>query len=297
MNNDYLSCRLCPRACGIDRTKYPGRCGEKSEIRAARAALHFWEEPPISFHGGSGAVFFSGCSLRCVYCQNREISRGNAGKIIDENRLCEIFFELAAKGAENINLVTAAHFLPQVAAAIEAAKRRGFSLPFVYNSSGYETVESLRRLDGLIEIYLPDFKYYGSEAAAAYSSAPDYPRIAKAAIAEMFRQRGAAILRKDGKLLSGLCVRHLVLPGETASAKRILHYLYKTYGDAIFLSIMRQYTPLFPDLPAALMRFVSDEEYESVVSFAESLGVRRAFLQSGEAAEESFIPAFDNEGI
>ena len=297
MNNEYLSCRLCPRECGIDRTKHPGRCGETSEIRAARAALHFWEEPPISSKGGSGAVFFSGCSLRCVYCQNREISRSGTGKVISAERLCEIFFELADKGAENINLVTAAHFLPQVAAAIETAKKQGFSLPFVYNSSGYEKTESLRRLDGLIEIYLPDFKYYGSEASAAYSSAPDYPQTAKAAIAEMFRQRGEAQFDEGGKMLSGLIIRHLVLPGETASAKRILRYLHKIYGDMVYLSIMRQYTPLFPDLPAPLDRKVTAEEYESVLAYAEALGIRNAFIQSEESAKDSFIPPFDYEGI
>ncbi|MBQ4258455.1 MAG: radical SAM protein [Clostridia bacterium] len=297
MYNEYRSCRLCPRDCGIDRTKFPGRCGETHEIRAARAALHFWEEPPISMQSGSGAVFFSGCSLRCVYCQNREISRGHSGKIISADRLCEIFFELAGKGAENINLVTAAHFLPQVAEAVGKAKKQGFTLPFVYNSSGYEKTESLRRLDGLIDIYLPDFKYYGSEAAAEYSSAPDYPQAAKEAIAEMFRQRGPARFSDSGKMLSGMIVRHLVLPGETAGAKRILRYLYRTYGDAVFVSIMRQYTPLFSDLPKALTRRVTDAEYDSVVSYAQSLGIRNAFLQSGESAKESFIPAFDNEGI
>ena len=265
----------------------------------SRAALHFWEEPCISGKNGSGAVFFSGCPLRCVYCQNHYISTGESGIEIEQERLVEIFFELAEQGAENINLVTADHFTGQVAEAIEAARAQGFSLPFVYNCSGYEKADILKHLEGLIDIYLPDFKYMDPALAARYSNAPDYPEAAKAAVAEMVRQQPRKILDSRGMMNAGVIVRHLLLPGHVLDSRKVIRYLFETYGNKVTLSLMNQYTPMpqvkekFPEL----YRKVRRSEYEKLVDFALKLGVTEAFIQEGETAKESFIPEFNNDGV
>lgn len=297
-------CNLCPRACGADREAGErGVCGETGVLRAARAALHFWEEPCISGTKGSGAVFFSGCSLGCIYCQNRPIARGGVGREISVSRLCDIFFELADRGANNINLVTPDHFAPLVAEAVERARGRGFSLPFVYNTSGYVTVEALRRLDGLIDVYLPDFKYMDEARAGEYSCAPDYPRAAMAAIGEMYRQVGraqfASVPGEDEPLIKrGVIVRHLLLPGGLGEAKRIVAYLYETYKDAVYMSLLRQYTPVDAVRQHPLLgHLVKRKNYDALVDYALSLGVEHAFIQEGGAVSESFIPAFDYEGV
>ena len=304
MDINDTSCKLCPRACGVDRAKgVRGACGETATVRLARAALHFWEEPCISGTRGSGAVFFTGCQLRCVYCQNQPIAHGDVGKEVSLQRLVDIFFELADKGANNINLVTPDHFIPQVAQAIRMAKERGFSLPFVYNTSSYVTVEALRGLDGLIDIYLPDLKYLDEVHAGAYSLAPDYPDVAKAAIREMFRQVGTVRFmqvqnEEEPMLARGMVVRHLLLPGALDDAKQIVAYLYHTYGDDIYISLMSQYTP--GEAVAAhplLRRRVRRKDYDALVDEAIRLGVENAFIQEGSAADESFIPAFDYEGV
>ena len=304
MDINDTSCKLCPRACGVDRAKgVRGACGETATVRLARAALHFWEEPCISGTRGSGAVFFTGCQLRCVYCQNQPIAHGDVGKEVSLQRLVDIFFELADKGANNINLVTPDHFIPQVAQAIRMAKERGFSLPFVYNTSSYVTVEALRGLDGLIDIYLPDLKYLDEVHAGAYSLAPDYPDVAKSAIREMFRQVGAVQFmqvqnEEEPMLARGMVVRHLLLPGALDDAKQIVAYLYHTYGDDIYISLMSQYTP--GEAVAAhplLRRRVRRKDYDALVDEAIRLGVENAFIQEGSAADESFIPAFDYEGV
>lgn len=297
-------CRLCPRNCGAHRDEGArGVCGERATIRLARAALHFWEEPCISGTKGSGTVFFSGCQLHCIYCQNRLIAHGNVGREIGIERLSEIFFELAAKGANNINLVTPDHFIPQIARAIQMAKDRGFLLPFVYNTGSYVTVHALRQLDGLIDIYLPDFKYMDEAHAREYSGASDYPVVAKAALAEMYRQVGETrFSRVQGEaepmLTKGMIVRHLLLPGACADAKRIVKYVYETYGDSVYLSLMNQYTPGegVSEHPI-LHRHVRRKEYDALVDEAIRLGVSNAFIQEGSAADESFIPAFDYEGV
>lgn len=355
--NNYTDCCLCPRNCHVDRT--PGKtgyCGQTDQIRAARAALHMWEEPCISGDAGSGAVFFSGCTLGCVFCQNHSIAAGSVGKIITTERLSEIFLELQEQNAWNINLVTAGHFAPQVAAALELAKDRGLHIPVVYNTSGYEKAETLRMFDGLVDIYLPDFKYLSRELAGAYSHAWDYPKVAKAALKEMVRQVGSArfeivsgtnsgeitselsvdVAYSDGvhsasaetslidetnfskntdtadwfedygaednvleKMLRGVIVRHLVLPGQTEEAKKVIRYLYETYGDQIYISIMNQYTPMpgietgYPELG----RKITSREYDEVVDYAIEIGVENGFIQDGETAEESFIPAFDTSGV
>ncbi len=292
-------CTLCPRRCMVNRDLGEvGYCGVDSGIIVARAALHFWEEPCISGSRGSGTVFFSGCNLKCIYCQNRPIAIGQSGKRITAERLEEIFFELREKGALNINLVTPTHFVPQIREAIISAKEKGFSLPFVYNCGGYESPETIDSLESLINIYIPDFKYWSSEAATAFSSAPDYPEAAKAAIAQMHRQCPLPRFDSDGILQSGVIVRHMLLPEHVYEAKQIMKYLYNTYGDSIIYSIMSQYTPMqnFDKYPA-LSRKVKKKEYEKLVNYCIELGIENAYIQDGKSAEKSFIPPFDNEGV
>jgi putative pyruvate formate lyase activating enzyme len=296
-------CALCPRSCGVNRSITTGACGETNRIRIARAALHFWEEPCISGERGSGAVFFSGCQLRCVYCQNRSIANGDVGREISAERLCEIFFELEAKGANNINLVTPDHFIPQIIKSIELAKRAGISLPFVYNTSSYVNLQALRRLDGLIDIYLPDFKYLDEKLAGDYSGAADYPAVAKAALSEMYRQVGSVrfhqVAQEPEPMLSrGMVVRHLLLPGALEDAKRIVSYLYETYGDTVYVSLLSQYTPgAAVAAHPILHRRIRKKDYDALVDFAIDLGVTNAFIQEGSAASESFIPEFNYEGV
>lgn len=295
-------CYLCPRNCGADRSekgKNTGTCHVTHTLRVARAALHMWEEPCISGEEGSGTVFFSGCSLGCVFCQNRDISDGRAGKDITEERLAEIFLELEEQKANNINLVTPGHYVPQIAEALRRAKGMGLRIPIVYNSSGYEKAETLRLLDGLIDIYLPDFKYMNEKLAKEYSNASDYAEIAKKALAEMVHQVGEPVFDARGIMKKGIIVRHLVLPGETEDSKRVIRYLYETYGDQIYLSIMNQYTPMpgIGEKYPKLGRTLTASEYEEVVDYAIELGVENGFIQEGETSKESFIPPFDLEGV
>lgn len=293
-------CTLCPRACGANRLAgESGACGAVGEAaKVARAALHYWEEPCISGSEGSGAVFFSYCPLKCVYCQNRAISRGGAGKEITIARLAEIFLELQGKKAHNINLVTPTHYVPQIAEALRAARKSGLSIPVVCNCGGYEKPETLRMLEGLVDVYLPDFKYLSPEAAGKYSAAPDYPERAKEALAEMVRQAGEPAFDVHGMMQKGVIVRHLLLPGLLEDSKAIVRYLYETYGDRIYLSLMNQFTPLenVADWPE-LNRTISMEEYDEVINFAVDLGVENGFIQEGGTADESFIPAFSCEGV
>lgn len=293
------SCNLCPRGCGIDRgAGQRGFCGESSQLHAARAALHMWEEPCISGEQGSGTVFFSGCTLRCVYCQNRTISTGQSGKYISIQRLSDIFLELQQQGANNINLVTPDHFIPAIVPALEHAKAHGLHLPIVYNSSSYVRVESLRMLDGLVDIYLPDLKYVSTQLSARYSGAPDYFTHASAAIAEMVHQVGDPQFDDRDMMTRGVIVRHLLLPGCLEDSKAVVRWLWKTFGDRIFLSLMSQYTPM-PGLDGypELQRKITPEEYDALTDYALSLGVTQGFIQDGEAADESFIPPFDHQGI
>lgn len=293
-------CTLCPRRCHANRAAgQTGFCGQTAQLRAARAALHFWEEPCISGDCGSGTVFFSGCSLQCIFCQNHEIALGESGKVISVERLSQIFLELQEKGAANINLVTAGHFIPQVCRALELSKTHGLSIPIVYNTGSYEEVASLRLLEGLIDIWLPDLKYFSGDLSARYSSAPDYFQVATAAIAEMFRQTPATVFDSKTRLMQrGIIVRHLMLPGQAADSKKILRYLHTTYGDAIYISIMNQYTPLagVSEIPE-LNRKVTPEEYRRVLDFADRIGIENGFMQEDGTAAESFIPPFDYEGI
>ena len=293
-----MKCSLCPRMCNVDREITTGYCGVKKTLRVARAALHFWEEPCISGEEGSGAVFFTGCNLRCVFCQNFQIARAEQGKEITVERLSEIFLELQEQKANNINLVTATHYVPQVVEALKMAKEKGLHIPVVYNCGGYETVETLKLLEGLVDIYLPDFKYVNHDRAKRYSRAEDYPEAAKKALAEMVRQQPEAEFDERGIMKKGVIVRHLMLPGGIKDSKAVVKYLYETYGNQIFISLMNQYTPLphvadYPEIDRKLKKF----EYDRLVDYAISLGVENGFIQEGETAEESFIPAFTNEGV
>lgn len=298
---EMTKCMLCPRGCKAEREKKKtGFCGETDAVRVSRAALHMWEEPCISGKQGSGAVFFTGCTLRCVYCQNYHISNGEIGKAVDVSRLAEIFLELQEKGAANINLVTPTHFVPQIICALKIAKAKGLKLPVVYNTSGYEKVDTLKMLEGYVDIYLPDFKYLDREHAKRYSKAEDYPDVVKTAIAEMVRQTGIPEFDDQGMMTKGVIVRHLLLPGCLKDAKRIVEYLYDTYGNDIYMSLMNQYTPLetlnnenFPELS----KKVSERSYERLVDYAIELGVEQAFIQEGDTARESYIPAFTLEGV
>lgn len=305
----YADCRLCPRNCGVNRLKGErGFCGMGPLPVVARAALHYWEEPCISGTEGSGAVFFSGCNLRCVFCQNREISRGLSGKAISTERLSEIFLELQEQGANNINLVTGVMFIPSIAAALLRAKERGLRIPVVYNCGGYEEPEALKLLDGLVDIYLPDFKYMEQESAEKYSMAKDYVQKAKEALSEMVRQAGEPVFDARGMMERGVIVRHLLLPGRRKEANAVIAYLYDTYGERIYLSIMNQYTPMAPPAKPSesggngesmkeLYRRVTSYEYHKTIEYALSLGVTKGYMQEGKTAKESFIPAFDLQGV
>lgn len=300
MDNQVLrDCTLCPRDCHVDRTKgQKGYCSETDELVVARAALHMWEEPCISGEKGAGTVFFSGCSMGCVYCQNRNIAEGLVGKVITIERLAEIFIELQNQAANNINLVTPSHYVPEIIEAINKARGKGLHLPIVYNCSGYEKIETLRLLRDYVDIYLPDFKYMDAEPAKKYSNCPDYYDFASKAIQEMVRQVGEPIFNEEGIMTKGVIVRHLTLPGYLEDSKNIIKYLYETFENKIYISIMNQYTPLNSvEKYTEINRKITEEEYDELVDYAIDLGIENGFIQVGETASESFIPEFNQEGV
>lgn len=300
---EYEACSLCPRACKARRNVGKrGVCGANASVRIARAALHFWEEPPISGEAGSGAIFFSGCPLKCVFCQNHDISSGNFGKDISTARLAQIMLELEEQGALNINLVTPSQFTPQVLEAAKQARAAGLTLPIVCNTSGYETIETVKALAEVVDIWLTDYKYEDSALAAELSGAPDYPHVASAALREMLaslRERGGERIDEEGRMLQGVIVRHLVLPSHADDSCAVLHRVWELAGNEVSLSIMNQYTPneecrkrtddLAYPLPV--------DEYERVLDCADELGFERVFWQEGGAVSESFVPAFDTTGV
>lgn len=290
-------CRLCPRACGANRTRTRGLCGANDRIEAARASLHMWEEPPISGTHGSGTVFFSHCSLGCVYCQNRQISRHEAaGREITIAGLARTFLSLQQQGAHNINLVTGAHYAPHIIEALRLARKEGLSVPVVYNSSGYETIETLQLLDGWIDIYLPDYKYYSSYYADRYSHAADYRETAVTAITEMVRQTDAPQYNADGMLTRGTVIRHLMLPGLGGDTAQVLRDIAVRFGDRVLVSLMRQYTPFSMQDWPELDRTITDAEYAEACALFCELGLG-GFFQQNESISESFIPAFDGTGL
>ncbi len=288
-------CTLCPRQCGVDRTNgETGFCGAADKIKIARIAPHFWEEPCISGENGSGTVFFSHCTMKCVFCQNYDISTCHKGKEYSIAELADGFLSLQQQGVNNINLVTPTHYVPQIKSALDIARKNGLTIPIVYNTSGYETLETLRSLDGYIDVYMPDFKYFDNKYAIKYSHAPNYFETVTSAIKEMVRQTGAVKINKDGIMEKGVIVRHLMLPGLMLDSKRIMDYLFKTYGNDIYISLMCQYTPLphvkkYPELD----RTVDMKKYNVLVDYCSSQGMEQVFIQDGESAQESFIPPFE----
>jgi len=299
MPNPFQNCKLCPRDCGANRlADQLGFCGANADLRVARAGLHHWEEPCLSGKFGSGAVFFTGCNLRCVFCQNCKISQGGVGEAISVERLVEIFFELQNQKAHNLNLVTPTHYLPHLISAITEARKQGLRIPFVYNSNAYEKPENLRQLNGLIEIYLPDLKYFSPEISARYSAAPDYFRFASESLREMFYQVGEPKFDADGIMQKGLIVRHLVLPNQVRDSLRVLDFLAEEFGDSIFVSLMSQYLPFhqaknYPEIN----RKITAEEYKQVTEYAQKRGLKNLFLQDFASASAEFIPSFDLTGI
>lgn len=289
----YANCRLCPRQCGVDRDEgQTGFCGMTAQMTAARAMLHYGEEPPISASFGTGAVFFSGCTLRCRYCQNREISLERKGKPISSEELRDIFLRLIDEGAQSIDLVTPTHFLPTILPALTPK----LPVPVVYNCGGYERVDTLRELEGLVDIYLPDFKYADNRLAARLSDAPEYFDVAAAAICEMYRQVGGYVI-EDEQMQRGVLIRHLVLPGAVGNSLRVIEWVARTFpkNDVLF-SLMSQYVPS-PTLPAPLNRRLTPEEYDGAVSWLELCGIRSGFVQNLSAATDELLPNFDLSGL
>ena len=294
MREILKNCNLCPRNCGVDRTTTIGACGANDKLKLAYYSLHQWEEPVISGNRGSGTIFFSNCNLKCIFCQNKKISTGGYGKEISDERFIEICLELQEKGAHNINLVTPTHYVPIIGEILHKIKGKELFVPIVYNTSSYENIHTLMMMRGIVDIYLADLKYYDDKLAKKYSKVDNYFEYATLAIDEMYRQVGPCSFDKDGMMKSGLIVRVLILPGEKEDAKKIIKYLYATFGNYIFISIMNQYTPIinskrYPNLN----RKVTDKEYDEVIKYALSIGVENAFIQEGDTQEESFIPKFD----
>lgn len=293
----YHRCELCAHRCRVDRTAGSvGVCRSTDALTLARAALHLWEEPPISGNRGSGTVFFSGCSLGCVFCQNRAISHEGVGRTVSVERLSDIFLELQDAGAHNINLVTPTHYVPSICRAIDRARAHGLSLPIVYNTSSFDTPETIRSLDGYVDIFLADLKYMREKTARALCSAPAYPEAARAAIAEMVRLAPQPCFDGQGLMRRGVIVRVLLLPGHVAEAKLCVGYIYRTYGDRVYISLMNQYTPQV-GLSPPLHRPVTHEEYAELLIYADKIGVKNGFTQQFGTAKESFIPSFDFSGI
>lgn len=297
LNATYEKCELCPRKCGVNRYEKTGFCKVYAVPKLGRAALHFWEEPCISGTSGSGTVFFSGCTLRCCYCQNYNLSRGNEGIAADEKQLAKIFLKLQSDGAHNINLVTAEHYAPSVKNAVAEAKKKGLAIPVVLNSSGYVSLNTLELLKDVIDVYLVDFKYMNAELSKRYSMAEDYPSVAWKALEKMTELKPSPVYDEKGIIQSGVVVRHLCLPGHTEDSKKVIKKVFEKYKDKVVLSIMSQYTPMSECGFKNLERKLSDKEYDNVIDFCISLGVEDAYIQEGEAALESFIPVFDGSGV
>ena len=295
--NLYKKCTLCPRNCKINRYEKKGFCGCDAKIKIALAKPFFYEEPPISGSNGSGTIFFSGCNLKCCFCQNMEISKYNKGKIVTIKRLAEIMIELEKQRVHNINLVTPTMYIPSIIKAIKSARKMGLSIPIIYNSSGYENVEAIKLLDGYIDIYLPDFKYYDDYFANKYSKANNYRENAKLALAEMVRQTGSCVFDKDGLIIKGTIVRHLMLPSLKNDTKKVLDYLYNTYKDNIYISIMNQYTPNKYVTFNELKEPIKEKDYNEIIDYALDIGITNAYCQYGGTVSNSFVPKFNYEGI
>lgn len=305
------ACSECPRRCGVNRNEGAvGVCGAGSRVEVGRIALHFWEEPPISGTDGSGTIFFGRCPLRCVYCQNGRLAAGEAGRPVSIAQLADGMLDLQRQGALNINMVTATHYAPHVREAVGQARRQGMTLPVVWNTSGYETTEAIQANRDLVDVYLTDFKYARPETAAALSAAPDYPAVALAAIDAMCEAVGRPVFdtyQGQQRMVKGVLIRHLMLPGYEEESFEVVRLLHSRYGDAVLYSFMNQYTPVMARRAAegneaavqALSRFpqlgrkVADEVYQQLLDYADGLGMDDYFWQEGQAADESFIPEFE----
>lgn len=288
------NCNLCPRKCNINRHKKIGFCGAKDKIKIARASLHYWEEPCISGANGSGTIFFSNCNLKCIFCQNYEISTENIGTEISIEKFANICLDLQNKNALNINLVTPTIYVPLIIEGIKLAKEKGLNIPIIYNTSGYETKETIKMLNQTIDIYMPDLKYYSDFYAIKYSNAKNYFKYAKEAIEEMYKQVGKPIY-KNNILTKGVIIRHLLLPGLKEDSKRIIKYIHETYKDNVIISIMNQYTNIQPLKYQNLNRTLSENEYNEIINYAYDLGIRNAYIQEGKTQKKSFIPDFKNQ--
>lgn len=286
-------CNICPRKCGADRSKNTGVCSVGEKIKIARAAPHFWEEPCISGTKGSGTVFFSGCNMKCVFCQNYEISSGGKGKIVTPERLTEIYNELIEQGVHNINLVTPTHFSKQIIKTLE----KPLPVPVVYNSGGYDSVETLRMFEGKVQIYLPDLKYMSSALAEKYSKAKDYPETAKKAIREMFRQTGEFILDDDGIMQKGVVIRHLMLPGQLENTLDVIDWVSDEFGDKVIFSLMSQFTPNENCTLPELQQIITQEEYNKAVDYMYLCGIENAYVQDFSSAKKEYTPPFDFSGV
>ena len=291
-------CNLCARNCLVDRYKTTGVCGCSNKMVIAKAYLHMWEEPCISGNTGSGTIFFSGCNLKCIFCQNYEISKDIVGKEVSIEDFSKICLNLEKQGANNINLVTPTPYVPLIIDGIKLAKENGLTIPIVYNTSSYENIDTIKMLDGIIDVYLPDLKYYDDKYAVMYSHAPNYFEYATKAINEMYKQVGTPIFNKDGIMVKGVIVRHMMMPNLLDDSKRIIKYLYDTYKDNIYISIMNQYTPIKNfDRFTELNNKVSDNDYDNLINYACDLGIKKAFIQEGDTQSESFIPDFRNQSL
>lgn len=291
-------CNLCPHRCGVDRTVNKGACGVIGEdVKVARAALHMWEEPCISGENGSGTIFFSGCNLKCVYCQNAVLSHSCDGKNVTISQLSDAMISLQQQGAHNINLVTPTHYWLQIKQAIFLAREKGLCLPIVYNTSGYESVEAIESLSDIVSIYLTDYKYADNSLGKEFSAVSDYDQVAWNALNEMVKQVGSPVFDESGILERGVIVRHLVLPSFIANSKEVLNKVYHAFGDDVIFSIMNQYTPIGKQKCSALNRRLTESEYDDIINYALSIGIKNAYIQDGETQKESFIPEFNGEGF
>ena len=292
-SRDFMKCNLCPRKCNTDRNVKTGVCGVGDTLKIARAAPHFWEEPCISGYGGSGTVFFSGCNLKCVFCQNHEISSGCYGKEITVSRLKEIYAELIDSGVHNINLVTPSHYAHKILESLDEP----LPVPVVWNSGGYDSTETLRQLDGKVSIYLPDLKYMSEDTAKKYSLAPDYPAVAKKALIEMYRQVGPVKLDNDGIMEKGMIIRHLMLPGEAENTLDVIDFVSSQFGDNVIFSLMSQFTPTHGCNIPELSRTISEEEYNKAVDYMYLCGMDNAYVQDFSSAKKEYTPPFDLSGV
>ena len=291
------SCKLCPRKCRANRLKgEKGFCGAGANAKIARVALHMWEEPCVSGRNGSGTVFFSGCNMKCAYCQNYIISTDENGYWVTEDELAESFLMLQEQGADNINLVTPTHYVPQIISSLDIAKSKGLNIPVIYNSGGYESVETIKLLRGYIDVYMPDFKYFSDKYAIEYSCAPNYFNVAAAAIDEMFQQVGENVFDNRGMINKGVIVRHMMLPGLLFETKKILDYLHSSYGDNIYISLMSQYTPM-PNVREhpKLSKRINELHYQAMVEYCLDCGIKNVFVQDISSAVQDFIPDFQDE--